>query len=137
MNLDDLMLACEFVSSGESSGFDCGAYVDKTTGAVHMVGEGMEDEVPDHIDDLTLFAPVPRRRDMDLGSWLAIAFAAEHLADRLDDVRQAFRRSGAYAKFRSILMQAGQYEAWGAYEQAALERELQRWCEANDFVVVR
>lgn len=135
VNLDDLMLAYEWVSAGRPT--ENVAYVSLATGSIHWGSDtnDVEEELPEGVDDETLFVQVPHKFDLDLGRELALRFVAEVLPDALDEAtwcfRQSRKRGGAYRHFKELLHRHGQLAAWGVYEDAAAERAMREWCERN------
>ena len=134
VSLDELLDAFEWISAGESIG-DCKAFVSRVTGEVYWAGEGVEEELPDDINDGSLYIAVPKKSGLELGRSLALRFAEESLPDSYDTIHDYFRKRGAYARFKSLLERAGKLEAWHQYEQSATESALREWCEANDLVL--
>ena len=137
VDLDDLLAAFEWVSAGEQAGLDAEAHISRLTGKIHWRGEGVDEEPPHDIDDASLHVAVPHKGEFDLGRSLAVAFVDEHLSRASDAVRECFRRRGAYQRFKALLAQAGQLDAWHQYEEAAKEEALTQWCAENGFSVAR
>jgi hypothetical protein len=79
VNLGDLVAAFEWVAAGEAAGIDCEAYLNRDTGFIHWIGEGVENEPPDDIADEIKYVAVPAKSDFDLGRSLALRFAGERL----------------------------------------------------------
>lgn len=73
---------------------------------------------------------------MDLGRSLALEFAREQLTDSYDDVRDIFRKAGAYRRFKGLLQARGQLDAWHAYEASGIEQALRAWAEENDIELI-
>lgn len=136
VSLDELLTACDWVSGAESIAMSCEAYVGRKTGAVHWLGEGVEEEPPEDIEDGSLYIAVPPKSELDLGRSLAIRFAEEHLPQHCEAVYGFFRKRGAYANFKSLLDRAGQLDAWHEYERVASESALREWCTDNGFELV-
>jgi hypothetical protein len=67
VNLDELLAAFEWVSAGEAAAVDWNAYVSKVTGKVHWSGEGIEEELPEDIEDGSAYVVVPHKTEFDLG----------------------------------------------------------------------
>lgn len=132
VNLDELLTAFEWVSAGEVAAIECNAYVSKRTGEVHWVGEGVDEEPLEDIDDASVYVAVPHKGELDLGRSVALRFAEAHLAQSYETVLQYFRRRGAYSRFKALLERTGQLEAWHRYEQNAVEQALGRWCQEHD-----
>lgn len=55
VSLNELLAAYEWVSSGEAAALDCEAYVDRHTGSIHWLGEGIDEEPPEDIEDASLY----------------------------------------------------------------------------------
>ena len=135
VSLSELRDAYEWVSAGEAGAMlDCEAYVGRTTGKVYWSGEGVDEELPEDIEDGSLYIAVPHKDEFDLGRSLAIRFVEERLPGSREEVHEYFRKRGAYSRFKSLLLRAGQLEAWHQYENAAIERALREWCEEHGFI---
>jgi hypothetical protein len=132
VSLDDLLSGFEVVSSG---GYGSGAYVCKATGKVHVVSRdfGSDEDVPPDVEESDEYVPVPGKRDLRLGRDLAVAFVAEHLPHELDEANDCFRRRGAYARFKSLLIRRGRLDVWHRFEEDATVLALRDWCEENGF----
>ena len=136
VSLDELLSAQEWVSAGEAAAFDCEAYVSRATGKVHWCGEGVDEEPPEDIEDGSLYIAVPHKADFHLGRSLALRFVEERLPRERETVYDYFRKRGAYSRFKSLLAQLGELDAWYQYEQAAKETALREWCAENGFTLV-
>lgn len=136
VSLNELLAAYEWVSSGEAAALDCEAYVGRNTGSIHWRGEGIDEELPEDIEDGSLYIAVPQKSEFDLGRSLAIRFVEEHLPQHQEAVHGLFRKKGAYAHFKSLLARADQIDAWHEYERVAKENALRQWCEENGFELV-
>jgi hypothetical protein len=79
---------------------------------------------------------VPGKKELDLGRSLALDFARDELPERYEDVRDIFRKAGAYRRFRALLEATGTLDAWYAYEASGTEQALRRWAEENDIELV-
>jgi len=132
----DLLPAFEWVSEGEAVSMDCRAYINRNAGTIHWRGEGVDEETPQGIDDAALYIAVPHKSDFDLGRSLALRFVEEHIPRSSETVHEYFRKRGAYAKFKSLLANSGQLDAWHKFEAAATEAALREWCEENGFLLV-
>jgi len=135
IDFQDLLHAFEWVASGEIAGIECAAYVNRATGSIHWSSEGIDEELPDDIDDGSQYIAVPRKRDFELGRSLALRFVAENIPDSYERVHQYFRKKGAYSRFKAELDHAGQLEAWYEYEQRATQETLDEWCKENGFLL--
>lgn len=130
-----LIDAVEYVSASESGHGEGAAYLDRTSGAIHWVGECIDEPPPDDLDDADRYLAVPGRRCFDLGRTLVMRFASERMPDAYDAVGQCFRSKGAYSRYKALLERKGKLDEWRAYEQQALEDALQEWAEDNGLVL--
>ncbi len=126
MKFDDLLAAYEWVSSSPD---DSEAFVSRVTGSVHWSSSAIEldDELPEDIEDGSIYVAVPNKHDLNLGKSLALAFAEEQLGDSYQTVANFFRQRGAYGRFKDLLERKGCLEAWYAYEAKATELALRQW----------
>jgi hypothetical protein len=76
IDLDELLVAYEWVSAGEAAGVDAEAYISRIDGQIHCFGEGI-DEAAGDITDESLFVAVPHKSELDLGRSLALRFIEE------------------------------------------------------------
>ena len=134
VKFDDLLMAFEFVSVGAPAENE--AYICRETGTIHWHSESadIEEELPDDVDSDRYIA-VPHKNELDLGKRLVLQFAAEHLPDEYDDVRQIFSRHGAYARFKDLLERSGRLQQWHDYEDRATKEALRDWCLDNDIEI--
>jgi hypothetical protein len=133
VDLDELLAAHEWVSAGEAAAVDAEAYISRIDGQIHWCGEGVDEELPEDIEDGSLYIAVPHKSELGLGRSLALRFAEEHLPRSWEEVDGYFRKRGAYSRFKSLLERVGRLDAWHQYEQAAKEEALREWCAENGF----
>jgi uncharacterized protein UPF0158 len=95
------------------------------------VGDEVNEELPDDIDDPEKYVQLPDKRELDLGKPLVLDFVREVLPEDFDDVRDMFRRRGAYARFKDLLDRRRALEHWYDFERKATERALREWCKEN------
>ena len=124
---NELLDAFEWVSA--SGTYETAAYVHRTTGRIYWVGDAIDEEPPEDLEDGSLYVAIPHKKDLDLGKDLALRFVLEHLPRSYDTVSEYFRRHGAYARFKSLLEQVNQLEAWYKYEESAVEQALREWAQ--------
>jgi hypothetical protein len=127
----DLEAALDWVSSGPA--MENSAFVSRATGATHWSSEVMEleNELPEDIEDGSLYVAVPHRNDLNLGSRLALQFTEEALPGSYSQVAGFFRQRGAYGRFKDFLERKNALAAWYEYEAKAVERALREWCEEH------
>ncbi len=103
----DLLEAFEWVSS--SAPMENSAFVSRKTGATHWASVLMEleDELPEDIEDGSIYVAVPHKRDLYLGKNLALNFMGEKLPESCDTVATFFRHRGAYGRFKDLLERKG------------------------------
>lgn len=124
---DDLLAAHQWVSA--SSLDDNEAFVSRVTGAIHLTSRliDVNDELPEDIEDENKYVSVPHKQDLDLGRSLVFSFVENNLADSFETVSSFFHQRGAYRRFKDLLEQKGQLEAWYGYETKATELALREW----------
>ena len=125
--LEDLMdLISDVMATDE-------AYICRKTGKIHWIPDfsvsGIEVDVPADIEDKDKYVPLPDKRDLDLGSSLAYDFAGQHLPNHYDQVRDMFRRAGAYGRFKGLLESKGLLQAWYDFEAEQATKVLAQWCK--------
>ena len=130
VKLDDLSLACEFVSAGPPR--ENHAYISLDTGEIFWTSEmnRMDEDVPDDLETSDRYVSVPHKTDLDLGKRLALRFATNELPGCYDQVA-GFRREGAYVRFKALLDSKGALDRWYAYEAESIEQALRAWCAEN------
>jgi hypothetical protein len=121
----------EWVSGGEATGVESAVYVSRISGEVLWVGEGIDEEPPDDLEDASLYVRVPTKRDLELGRPLALSFVSDQFPESYDTVRGYFAKRGAYSRFKDLLDRTGHLDAWYLFERAATETRLREWCEEN------
>jgi len=131
VSLDQLQNAmewasCDFVENE--------AYICRQTGKIYWIAGDPEmidgaEEIPDGIHNNDKYLPVPDKRDIDLGNQLAFGFSRQYLAQHYDDVRDMFRRQGAYRRFKDFLESKDMLEKWYAYSDEKEAKALEKWCE--------
>jgi len=127
----DLLDAYEWVSSADPCENE--AYVSRVTGQIHWSSSitDVEEELPEDIEDGSIYLAVPHKHDLDLGRELVLRFVEEHLPDSYELVSGFFRKRGAYSRFKSLLGQKNQLENWYKYEESAVEEGLREWSREN------
>lgn len=133
VSLDQLQGAVEWASSDF---LDNEAYICRHTGKIYWIAgdPGMideEEEVPEDIHDSDKYLLVPDKRDLNLGKQLAFDFASQYLAQHYDDVRDMFRRKGAYRRFKDFLEREELLEIWYRYSDEHEAKALAEWCETE------
>ena len=130
LNFKDILEAFEFVSFG--SIYEYQAFLDKESGKIYWHSEYCDDkdELPQDIDDGNYIA-IPHKNELDLGSTLVFDFAYQCLPGDVENIREMFRRKGAYAMYKSLLEKKGMLEYWYEFESRAQEKALKEWCEEN------
>lgn len=134
---DDLSAAFDFVSFGAP--MEHQAYISTDTGAIYWISElnPLEEEVPDDLETSDRYIAIPHKNDLDLGSELALRFAAEERPDLYTRVEGFFQHRGAYVRFKELLAAEGCLDKWYAFEAACTERALKNWCAENDIEIIR
>ena len=135
VNFDELENAYLFVNS--SIDFSNSALINKKTGEIFYKSEFDEiDELPD--EDAFLsddYIAVPDRYELDLGQNLVFDFVDEFMPEKYEEVRSYFRRSGAYSRFKNLLMSMDLLDKWHEFEDQRRKDALVRWCKENGLEV--
>ena len=131
----DLEMAMDFTS--DAIGFDAVAYICCKSGKIFYAGDdiGVEDEVPEDIDDPGLYVQVPDKRDLDLGKRLVMRFVSWALPGKYDEVDAIFRSRGAYARYKDLLFECELLEEWYKFEESATRKTLCEWAKDEGFTV--
>jgi len=134
VKFDDLLAAYQWASSSPD---DSQAFVSRVTGNVHWSSSTMEleEDLPEDIDDGSIYVPVPNKHDLNLGKSLALAFADEQIPDVYQTVTNFFRQRGAYGRFKDFLARKGLLEAWYDYEAKATELALREWAAEEELSI--
>ena len=130
VSFSDLQLAFEFVSSGGMGENE--AYLDRQSGKIYWHSEfgDNDEELPNDIDD-EKYISIPDKRELDLGKPLVLDFAREFLPVAYDEVRHIFSRTGAYGRYKDLLVRRGALERWYDFSNKAEEATLREWCAEN------
>lgn len=124
----DLSDAFEFASATVPFGpFEQAAFIALDSGTVVYRSEAHDDVLPPDLDDRSRYLPVPTRQDLSLGSRLAFLFTERCLPQDRETVHDYFTEHGAYARFKELLLQRGQLEAWYDFEARETELALRAW----------
>ena len=75
---------------------------------------------------------IPHKNDLDLGRNLVFEFVEEYIPDDYERVREIFRRSGAYSRYKALLERRGLLKEWYDIENTREERVLRNWCKENE-----
>ena len=132
----DLSAAFDFVSF--AAPMEHHAYLSLDTGAIHWISElnPIEEEVPDDLETSDRYIAIPHKNDLDLGSYLALRFAAEELPSEYARIESFFRHPGAYARFKELLARENCLDKWYTFEAASTETALRDWCTQNNITLV-
>ena len=134
ISYEDLESAFNWSSSGAP--YENQAQICRRTGQVYLQGDfEEEEELPDDIDDESLYVAMPHKNELDLGRDLVFAFVDTQAPRVAEAVHAAFLQRGAYAKFKAILDRGGLLQSWYDYEAAATRSALERWAKENGLAV--
>lgn len=133
----DLLDAFEWVSASPS--METWAYISRERGSVHLEPtdeDELEEELPEDIEDGSLYIAVPHKNDLDLGRDLPLSFADERLPESYSTVAGFFHKRGAYRRFKDFLEQRDLLQDWYDYEAQAVEKALREWASRNDLQIM-
>jgi hypothetical protein len=131
VNADDLETAVTLVSD---QNYLSEAWVSRETGKVYVrtdEADPVMDEVPDDVEDDEQYVSVPDARSLDLGHTLVFNFVEAEMAPDYDQVRQMFRRSGAYGRFSRLVDNRGLRDQWHRFRNEQTRAALAAWCNEN------
>jgi hypothetical protein len=136
-SFQEILFAFEFVGSG---GGLHEAFLCRQTGKIYWRSEfsdldGIEEELPDDVEDDEKYIAIPDKRELDLGKPLVLDFAHEFMPDDFDEIRCMFSKRGAYKNFRALLIRRNVLDRWYDFESKAEERALREWCAFNSIEI--
>jgi hypothetical protein len=131
----DLEAALEWSPSGAP--FESTALLNRQTGEVFLKSShgDFETQLPEDIDDGTLYVAVPHKNDLDLGRNLVLDFIESVSPRHIDSAASYFRQRGAYSKFKAPLERESLLDEWYKFESEATRKALLRWAFENGFNV--
>lgn len=130
VNMDELEGAAMMVEDGGGS---VTALVSRETGMIHLLNDEYMDEeapMPSASGDDDAYVPVPSAGTLGIGDGLVLRFAAAHLPEEQDTVRDLFRDRNTEG-FARLLEERSAGEAWERFHEEATRTALRRWCEEN------
>jgi hypothetical protein len=138
VDLDQLQGAVDWVSSDSLMNE---AYVCRKTGRIYWIPDEAEriderEQAPSDVQDPDKFLLVPDKYYLDLGNKLAFDFTAQYCPDCYDDVRDLFRRKGAYGRFKDLLAQKNLLDQWYGFSEQQARLALQEWCKSEGLDVM-
>ncbi len=110
------------------------AWVDRRSGAVHIVAEDLDPDeltLPDDLGDPEHFLALPPSHDLYAERELAFDFVAGRLPADERLVRAMFTKKGAYRALRALLAERGVLEDWYRCKDTAIDAALADWCRDN------
>ncbi len=132
----ELIHAFEWANFGRDS--ENAAFVSLDTGEIFCTSDSqdLDEETPDDLEISDRYLPIPTKAELDLGRELALEFTDEQLPECRERVRGYFHKAGAYSRFKELLADRGELEAWYAFEAAATEQALRTWCADNEIELI-
>jgi hypothetical protein len=127
--------AFEFISV--TAGYENRAILCRKTGKIYTHSdfpdfEEFNDELPDDVDDEEKYLDIPDRYELDLGKPLVMDFARDVLPSDFEEIRDIFRRRGAYQRFKALLTRRNALDRWYEYESRVTDEALRGWCSLNE-----
>ena len=134
IRFDDLLAGFDWVSAEP---MENSAYVSRKTGLVHWHSATMEldDELPEDVEDASIYLAVPCKADLGLGKALVLQFVRETMPDAYRKVDAIFHHRGAYAKYKDLLALHDLLDAWHEYEASQVEIALRAWAAGEGLAV--
>lgn len=136
VDFEELLNALEFVSANTIG--DEEAYICQISGSIYWISSeiDLEPNTPEDIETSDLYIAVPQKKELGLGQDLAMAFIDQELPNDYNTVASYFRKKGAYRRFKDLLEERGQLEAWYAFENHATNQALLGWCAENNIQLI-
>lgn len=125
VDLEQLLHSLEVVSFHLS---EIEVFVNTRDGRIVWRGEACEDEIPEDIDDASVWTPMPTKHDLDLSQHLVHRFIAAHAPGLRAEVEAIFHRRGAWGRYKDLLHDRGLVDRWHAFEEAESRAALVQWC---------
>ena len=108
------------------------AYVSLDTGQTFFVSQyGDSDELPNDFEESDRYLAIPHKNDLDLGQQLVRDFIYTEVPSLARQVDEIFQHSGAYSRFKSLLVSNGLLKTWHEFENERTTKAIRDWCEAN------
>ncbi|MGF6695963.1 hypothetical protein OKW38_000574 [Paraburkholderia sp. MM5496-R1] len=95
VKFDDLSSAFDFVSY--AAPMEHQAYISLDTGKIYWISDAIdtiEEAIPEDLEDPDRYLAIPHKNELDLGSSLALRFAAQQLPARYDQIEGFSSREG-------------------------------------------
>lgn len=130
INLDELERAAMMVEDGDGT---VTALVSRETGMIHLLNDEYMDEeapMPSASGGNDGYVSVPSAGVLGIGDGLVLRFAALHLVEDQNTVRDLFRDRNTEG-FARLLRERGAAEAWERFHDQTTRTALWRWCEEN------
>jgi hypothetical protein len=137
VSLNDLLQAFEFISCGY--GEENQAFICKQSGKIYWqssLTDDLDDTLPEDISDSDSYLQIPDKKELGLGKPLALDFAQQFLPNDFDEIRQIFKKKGAYARFKGLLDRRRALNQWYDFEAKAEEEALRMWIELQSIEVI-
>jgi len=133
IKFSDIEDAFFFVSS--ASMYTNSAILCKESGKIFYQSDYLEeeavDEIPEEISENENCIEIPHKNELDLGRNLVFEFVEEHLPGDFEQVKNIFRRKGAYGRYKDLLEERGLLKKWYDFENNRQTVALRAWCEDN------
>lgn len=126
----DIEDAYLFVSTAPE--FSHQAILCKETGKIFYASEyDDENEIPEDVYENDECIEISGKNTLDLGTNLVFEFAEKNLPEMYEQVRQIFRKKGAYARYKDLLDEKGLLQRWYDFENDRQTQALKEWCADN------
>jgi len=109
----------------------------KKTGEVYYSSEyGDSDEIPEEIYENDDCIEIPHKNELDLGTNLVFEFVEKNLPEKYEYVRNMFRKSGAYGRYKHLLEECDLLQKWYDFEREKQTKALREWCKENEIKLI-
>jgi hypothetical protein len=128
----DLLWTYEYANAAPE--YDTAGYVSLKTGKTYITSQVIDEDETDNPADLETsdeYLALPDKRELGLGRDLVFDFTSEFMEEEWETVRNYFSRSGAYRRFKDLLIDKGKLDDWHAFEEQRTRQALSEWCAAQ------
>jgi len=125
-------LFAAFDIANVASGYDNKAFVSLSTGKTYIITDykDPDEEIPEDLETSDDYVALPSKRELGLGQDMVFEFVRETITDDWADIRDMFRRKGAFRRFKHVLGERNLLDQWYRFEEQSTLNALRAWCES-------
>jgi hypothetical protein len=109
----------------------------KEAGKFYYASEyGDDEEIPEEIFEDDNCIEIPNKNDLNLGRNLVFEFIEQYLPSDFEQVRNIFRKKGAYGRYKDFFDKRGFLQKWYDFENSRQDETLREWCRENQISLI-